>query len=224
MPIPQPLPQLLPINAGGGCSVKDLFFSPLRFCGRQWMWIEGDNNNQIVHIALKVLAVPFLTCATALSCLPAVIGALVFSEGYIPSITEYSPGGGQDLLRKSEGNEAVARIVKDRLRSAGYECSVEVRSQNRRVNNNNFPDHIHRYVTLINPSSTKITRFFEVIKGHFCNTDVPSLSSAYPCIYRDNMEENLPHLKRILALHEAVTVSMACDLAYVRTELGRRSR
>jgi len=214
-------PQPLPLNYNGCFSVKDLFFSPLRFCGRQWMWTKSDSNNQISQIALKTLAIPFLTCTTFLSGLLAVIGALVFSEDNIPSITEDHPGGDISLLRKNTSNKEVARLVKDRLNNAGYEYSVEVRSLDGNAINNYFPENIHRYVTLINPSSTKITRFLEVIKDHFYNKKSPSLSFLYPCIYSDNIEENLSQLKHILALHKAVTFSMAFDLAYVRTELGR---
>lgn len=221
MSAPQELPisHTLPVDTNRGFFVKELFFSPLRFCGRQWMWITSDSNNQISQVAFKALAVPFFTCATCLSGSIAIIGSLFFSECKSQSVTLYNSGGNLDLLRKNVSNEQVAETIKTRLNNAGCECSVKVNALDREVMNNYYPDHIMRHVTLTNPSSTKITRFWEGIKKVFHNTDSPSLDSLYPCIYRDNVEELLPDLKRVLALYESITFSMAFDLAYVRIEL-----
>jgi hypothetical protein len=214
---PQPLP--VPVINQGGCysMIKGLLFSPLRFCGRQWVWINSYDNNQISQVVLKVLVIS----ATLLSSLPAIIGALVFSADDIPDVTKLRPGGNINLLEKGTSDEAIAEIIRNQLRSAGYEYSVEVRSLDREVINHYYPNHIHRYVILTDSSSTAITRFWEVLKNHFYNNDISSLDSLYPCIYNGSAREGWTQLKDVLALHKSVTFSMAFDLAYVRTELGR---
>jgi hypothetical protein len=220
---PQPLWQIqpLPLNQWRCCSVESLLVFPFRFCGRQWMWIRNDNNNQISQVALKILIVPVLACATLLSGLPAVIGTLFFSSGNIQNVTEYYPGGDINLLRKDISNEQIGERIKEHLRIARHEYSIEVRSQDREIINDYYPEHIHRYITLINPSSTAVTRFCESLKNQFYNKDVSSLSSLYPCLYERGTPECLAQLNDVLALHKAVTFSMTFDLAYVRTELGR---
>jgi hypothetical protein len=59
-----PLSQLLNINGGGngggGYSIKNLFFDPIRFCGRQWTWVRSDNN-QVSQIAFNNGIYSFVT-------------------------------------------------------------------------------------------------------------------------------------------------------------------
>ncbi len=220
-PVPVPVP--VPINRGRCCSIKDIFFSPIRFCGRRWMWVKGDSNNQISGIALKILVTPLLACTTLLSGLIAVIGALALPTDNIPSCIAHSPGGKISLLRRDKSDNDIAREIKKSLSDSGCEYSVQVKSMERAViDENHYPECIHRYVTVIDPSNTAMTRFLEVLKNQFWNKSVPSLGSLYPCVYREMTTEDLEQLKSVLALHKAVTFSMAFDLAYVRTELGRR--
>lgn len=220
--IPQPLAQLqaLPIKPRKCCcSIRDLFFAPIRFCGRQWMWVKDTNKNSISQIALKVLLVPFLACLTLLSGLPAVIGALIFSPKPI-DYTDYNPGAGLSLLRRDTSNEQIAERIQEHLNSKGHKYSVNVRSMDReRIRNDNYyPENIHRYVTVTNPSNTKATRFKEVLKNHFYNKDVSSLSALFPCIRGLGTEEGCKQLRDVLALYKAITFSIPYDLAYLSIE------
>lgn len=219
----QPLGQFqrLPLNQQRCCSVASLLVSAFRFCGRQWMWIRSDNNKQISQVALKIFIAPFLASATLLSGLPAVIGILFFSSGNIPAVTVYHPRGDINLLRKDTSNEQIAERIKEHLRIAGHEYSIEVRSKDREIINDYYPEHISRYITLINPSSTRITRFCERLKNHFYNKDVSSLSSLYHCFYQKGASERIAQLQDVLALHRAVSFSIPFDLAYVHIELGQ---
>src|SRR4051812_48468325 len=109
------------------CLDKGLFFSPFRFCGRQWMWIKSDSK-QISEVALKVLATPFLVGATLLTGIPAAIGALIFPPDGLLSTFEYRPPGDLNLLRRDISNDQVAEIIRETLSKRGCECSVKVRS------------------------------------------------------------------------------------------------
>jgi hypothetical protein len=214
--------QPLPLNQWKRCLVERLLVSPFRFCGRQWMWIRNDNNSQISQVALKIFIVPFLVCATLMSGLPAVIGTLIYSSGNIPAVTVYQPMGDINLLRKDISNKQIAKKIKELLRNVGHEYSIKVQSMNRGIINDYYPKYIHRYITLINPSNTAITRFCETLKNHFYNKDVFSLNSLHSCLYDSGVgTPGLAQLKDVLALYKAVTFSLAFDLAYVHTELSR---
>ncbi|MBN9378911.1 MAG: hypothetical protein BGO14_03140 [Chlamydiales bacterium 38-26] len=211
-----PLP---PDNRRGHCSVERLLVSPFRFCGRQWMWIRGDSHNQISKVALKVFTVPFLACATVLSSLPALIGALFFSLSNIPSVVEYQPRFDINLLRKDTSNEEIAIKIKDHLQTSGYDYSIKVRSRDRELTNDHYPEYIQRYITVINPSSSPAMRLWERFKNHFYNKEVSSLNSLSVCLF-DQEPKRLAQLRDVLALHRSITFSLAFDLAYIRTEVG----
>jgi hypothetical protein len=214
-------PQVLQSDNSGYYSLKNLFFSPLRYCGRQWVWVKSNPDDQISQTALKILASPFLACATLFSGLPALIGAFIFSPDTIPTVTKYSPRGDLALLKNNVSNEEIAERIKRQLNLGGVECSVEVQSRDREILNDYYPDSLHRCVTLVNPSNATLSRVKEVLKSHFHNKDISDLNNLYACIYEGAASEDLDRLKDVLALHGAVTFSLAFDLAYVRTELGR---
>lgn len=218
----QTLPQLLPltIENNGCCSAKELFFSPIRYCGRQWMWMNRESNDQISQIALKALAFPFLVCATILAGGMAVIGALALPADSIPSCTEYNLRGDLSLLRKDSSNEQIEGRISERLTAAGYACSVNVESS-RSANSDYYSDYVHRYVTLTNPSSTSTSRFWKVIENHFWNKNVPNLYNLHSCLCGGATVEDLERLKEVLALHGEISFSIAFDLAYISTQLGR---
>lgn len=211
----------LSIDNDGCCSLKDLFFSPIRFSGRQWMWMNSDSEGRVSQIALKRLAFPFLVCSIILAAGMAIIGGLVLPAESIPRHTDYNPRGDISLLKKDLSDEQVEREISGRLTASGYVCSVHVRSSERSaINHDYYPDYVHRNVTLTNPSSTSASRFRKVIENHFWNKNAPSLTSLHTCLYGGVSSEDLERLKEILALHEGVTFSMAFDLAYVSTRLG----
>lgn len=212
-------PQPLPINEDENYWIRSLFFAPIRFCGRQWAWIESDDNDEVLQVAIKILSVPFLACATLLSALPAFIGGVVFSAENIPSITEHHPRGDISLLSRNTKNEDVAERIKDVLQRLGLEYVVEVRSMDRDKTNEYYDEYLHRYVTLKDPSSTEITRIWELVKNNFHNKETPSLSSLYPCICEISKDEDIAQLKDVLAIYKSVTFSIAFDLAYVTTEV-----
>lgn len=213
---PLALADPLYIDRGGNYSLKGAFFSPLRFCGRQWMWIKSDNNKQI---ALKILSTPFLGCATILSFFLAAVGALIFSSNDKRFLAEYHAVGDISLLKEDISNNDVAKRIKDSLNKLGCQYSVEVQSINRTVINDYCIGNIHRIVTLTNPSNTKITRYLQVIKNHFNNTEALSLDSVYTCVLERETDESLSKLKAILELHKTISFSIAFDLAYVNTEI-----
>ena len=218
-PMPIEIPQPLPINEDEHYWVRSFFFAPIRFCGRQWIWVESDDNNEILQVALKILSVPFLACTTLLSVLPAFIGGGLLSAENIQSITEHHPKGDISLLSRNIQNEEVAERIKDVLQRLGLEYVVEVRSMDRDKINEYYSEYIHRYVTLIDPSSTEITRIWQLVKNNFHSKESPSLSSLYPCICDIGTEEDIAQLRDVLSLYKSVTFSIAFDLAYVRTDI-----
>lgn len=213
----QVLEHALPLNHRGNDSLKDLFFAPIRFCGRQWMWINSDHQSKISQIVFRVLALPFLGCATLASGVMAAIGAHVFSSDKIPSHLNYSREGNLELLRRNTSNQEIAGRITDELNRAGCECTVEVLSMDREVLHNYYPEFIHRFVTLKNPS--RKFRVWEVVKHHFLNKNTPRIEALYLCIDRRRTPESIQQLNDVLALHRSVTFIMAFDLAYVRTEI-----
>ena len=204
---------------GGHISVKELFFAPIRFCGRQWMWIR-DDQTQISQMVLKILALPFWACATLVAGSVALVGALAFSPDHIPGCFDSSLCRNPFLVRRDISNEVVARQIKAELKEAGCECSVEVQSLDSDIFNGEYRENIHRYVTLVNASSTTTSRVGEVIKYHFWNKQVVGLDGLYPCLCGIANRQIIGRLNDLLALYGAVTFSMAFDLAYIRTELG----
>jgi len=211
------LPQPLPMREGGGYSVKDIVFAPIRFCGRQWMWINSDHKDQTSQIALRVLALPFLACATLVSGIIAAVGVRIFSAGHLPERVDFPVPRELALLRRDVSDFDIAGRIRENLNRVECVCSVEVLSMDREVIHNYYPNHIHRYITLQN--SSRASRIWEMVKYQFWNKNHPRLNDLYRCTYGDGTPENIAGLKDVLALHKSVTFSMAFDLAYVRTSV-----
>lgn len=216
LPQTQPQPVLLT-----KCSIKQLFFSPIRFCGRRWMTgMNCERSDRVCQIAIKVLTFPILVCGTILAGGLALIGAVIFSPDRIPSCIEYHPGGDISLLRQDVSNEQVEERIKKQLTAAGLNCKVKVTSLERNYINHNYcPQYIHRYVTLTNSSSTTIRRLWKVIENHFWNKNIPNLENLHSCIYAGTSNKNLDRLKEVLALHAGIQFSIAFDLVYARAEV-----
>lgn len=206
-------PQRLSFNTNMSSLIQCLLVFPLRCCGRQWVWIRRGNDISIYQVAINVFSVPFLACATLLSGVPAAIGVLFFSARSIPRVTEDHPRGDITLLAKETSDDKIAERIRDHFRNAGYEYLVEVRSIEGDLHHNT----LHRYITLINPASTPITRLWEGLKHHFYNEMDLSLNSLHHSIIKN---DNLDRLKSILALYRAVTFSLSVDLGYIHTRLG----
>lgn len=94
-----PLPSIAELLSTQDCSIEDMFFGPIRFFGRQWIWLTDCRNDTSTRVAFKALAFPFLTCGTLLSGGTAFVGALVLPPDEIPSFMENFTQADLYLLR-----------------------------------------------------------------------------------------------------------------------------
>lgn len=206
-----------PANNEQHFSVQDLCFSPLRFCGRQWMWVADGSKSQLSQIALKILAAPFLSCATVLAFLPAACGALVFTPKIDHSykhnkISQDHKDFFYFLIDRHGEDNVIKTLLTNNLNQKQSICSVTTCKLGRPSNNTTW-----RQITL-KTSSSPIASFMQVIKDHFYNT-TRSLNNLHHCIRTGNIE-HLPDLWRVLTVHKAIYFNIASDGATISTNLG----
>lgn len=214
-------------------SLESLFFAPLRFCGRQWVWLNDSPNNKVSQIALKVVAFICLIPATLVSFGIASIGAAIYPARQLSS-TKYMPAHHCHLLSKDLSDIGAAQEIFENINNISinsrynldisrrrhilkWECTVTNQGRGGICDPDYYPDTLSREIVVYNTSGWGLCRYIALIKSHLLN-QTPCLDSLYLCLSSSAESHKSEQLKLILSLYKSVKFYLPADMAFVTTE------